>query len=256
MRHKTETMRYAPLLIIFCLLLSCSGCATAVDRSDYPEEMRIRTRVIEADYDTTFGAVVDILTDFGHAIAEVDKDSGIVTTEYQDFKAGSFDTLSFERNRVKHCVRISSLSKRKTKVTWNVTFEEQKTFGGWTGSPEEREWYNSWFSALQYHVFELGPPPGTIGIGVGVQELTRGEKGNLYEIVDVLEKGPSAKAGIQPGDYIMKVNGDDVRSLKPSQVAKKIKGPPGSKITLTIYRPETDEILDFELTRLSEVPDE
>ena len=48
--------------------------------------------------------------------------------------------------------------------------------------------------------------------------------------------GPSYKAGIQAGDKIIKINGESAYQIKTSDVAKKLKGPKGTRVVVTIKR--------------------
>lgn len=92
----------------------------------------------------------------------------------------------------------------------------------------------------------------------GLQEATEGSFGGLgieiedtankeIEIISPIEDSPAAKAGIMPGDVIVKVDGVAVTELPLSEVVKKLRGEPGSGIVLTVRRGA--EILDFEIVR-------
>ena len=52
--------------------------------------------------------------------------------------------------------------------------------------------------------------------------------------------GPSYKAGIQAGDKIVKINGESAYQIKTSDVVKKLKGPKGTQVTITIKRGNED----------------
>jgi serine protease Do len=79
-------------------------------------------------------------------------------------------------------------------------------------------------------------------IGVQIQELTKesaeafGLKQANGALVNGVEKdGPSAKAGVESGDIILKVDGRDVRSSNDlPRIITAIR--PGTKITLTVWR--------------------
>ncbi|MEO7995492.1 MAG: PDZ domain-containing protein, partial [bacterium] len=68
--------------------------------------------------------------------------------------------------------------------------------------------------------------------------------GVLIEVKDshtiattVFKGGPADKAGMAPGDVIVKVNGDDVTELYVTAIVEKIKGPIDSPVTITVFRP-------------------
>ena len=76
-----------------------------------------------------------------------------------------------------------------------------------------------------------------VGIGVTVGGTVT-EKG--LEILRVEETGGAAKAGIQPGDFIYKVEGETVYELGNEAASGKIKGETGTKVTLTLLRGEEE----------------
>ncbi len=82
------------------------------------------------------------------------------------------------------------------------------------------------------------------GIGAEVQQ----KDGNVV-IVAPLDGSPAQKAGLNPGDVILKVNGKDVEGAPLSDVVSQILGPAGTKVTLTILHPETGLTQDITLTR-------
>jgi C-terminal peptidase prc len=58
-----------------------------------------------------------------------------------------------------------------------------------------------------------------------------------YTIVETpMEGQPAQRAGIKPGDIIISVDGKSIKRMDLSRVIKKIKGPNGTPVTLTIRR--------------------
>jgi carboxyl-terminal processing protease len=53
-----------------------------------------------------------------------------------------------------------------------------------------------------------------------------------------MEDSPAYEAGIKAGDLILRVNGESVQELLLEQAVKKIKGPPGTPVTLTVRTAE------------------
>jgi len=73
------------------------------------------------------------------------------------------------------------------------------------------------------------------GIGIVVTS-----KNNVLEVVSPMEDTPGFKAGIHAGDIIMEIDGQTTRSMDLSECVKMMKGPPGSKVSLKIYRRSDD----------------
>lgn len=85
------------------------------------------------------------------------------------------------------------------------------------------------------------------GIGSLIQEPRRGE-GTI--ISEPYEGSPAAEAGLLPGDKILLINADTVATWPTDKVSAKLKGEPGTKLTVTVKRPYVaDSIRTFELTR-------
>jgi carboxyl-terminal processing protease len=68
-------------------------------------------------------------------------------------------------------------------------------------------------------------------------------------IVAPMDGSPAQRAGLQPGDVILQVDGEDVAGLPIDQVVSRIVGPAGTSVTLTILTPETGQTRDVTLVR-------
>ncbi len=82
--------------------------------------------------------------------------------------------------------------------------------------------------------------------GVGVVVNTR--EGNLV-IQSPMEGTPGFRAGLLPGDQIIKIDGQPTDRYDQNDAVNLLRGEPGTKITLTILRPSNKEIKDYPLTR-------
>jgi len=90
-------------------------------------------------------------------------------------------------------------------------------------------------------------------------ETTKGEFGGLgfivttkdkvLTIVSPIDDTPAYKAGIKSGDVIIKIDGVSALDLSLSEAVKIMRGKPGTKISLTMYRKEAKEPIVFKLKR-------
>jgi len=86
----------------------------------------------------------------------------------------------------------------------------------------------------------------TTGKYGGIGSLVRG--GDDYTVISVVYKGfPADVAGIKAGDLIKKVNGISLKGMTTSEVSEKLKGNPGTSITITVERNEKE--IDFTVKR-------
>jgi carboxyl-terminal processing protease len=83
--------------------------------------------------------------------------------------------------------------------------------------------------------------------GVGVRIKQRPNQPAL--VWEILPGGSAGKAGIKPGDAVIKINGQDVSSLTLQQIAAAIRGPEGSQVTLTVQRSDGKKVQEFSLKR-------
>lgn len=82
--------------------------------------------------------------------------------------------------------------------------------------------------------------------GIGVEILP--ENGGL-KVVSPYQDSPAFAAGIKEDDYIMEIDRVMVKKMKSNEAVLKIRGKPGSKVHLTVFRPQTSETKEFDVTR-------
>jgi len=82
--------------------------------------------------------------------------------------------------------------------------------------------------------------------GIGAYVDTDGE---YLTIVSPIEGSPADQAGLQPGDIVIAIDGEDMTGVAPEQARLKVLGPDGSEVTLTIARAGESEPLEFVITR-------
>jgi len=69
--------------------------------------------------------------------------------------------------------------------------------------------------------------------GVGLQ-ITQDNPNSELRVIAPIEGSPAEKAGIKPRDRILKINGYPTAKLSLDEAAERMRGPSGSKVTLTI----------------------
>lgn len=63
------------------------------------------------------------------------------------------------------------------------------------------------------------------------------------------EGSPAVKFGLEPGDIIEKINGEDTKPLTADQCTGKMKGQPGTDVTFTVRKGRTGKVEDIVVTR-------
>jgi len=82
--------------------------------------------------------------------------------------------------------------------------------------------------------------------GIGI-EITL--KDRILTVVSPIEGTPAYQAGLKAGDQIVKINGASTKNITLLEAVKQIRGPKGSKVTLTINREGFQQPKDVVITR-------
>jgi len=82
--------------------------------------------------------------------------------------------------------------------------------------------------------------------GIGI-EITI--KDGVLTIITPLDDTPGYKAGIKPGDMIVKIEGESTKGITLLEAVKKLRGKPGTDVNITILREKENEIFDLAITR-------
>jgi carboxyl-terminal processing protease len=86
---------------------------------------------------------------------------------------------------------------------------------------------------------------GSFG-GLGI-EITL--KDDILTVVAPIEGTPAYRAGVHTGDRIIKIDGLVTKDMSLPDAVKRMRGKPGSKVTISIVREGFTEPKDFEITR-------
>jgi carboxyl-terminal processing protease len=83
---------------------------------------------------------------------------------------------------------------------------------------------------------------GGLGIEVGMED-------GLVKVISPIEDTPAYHAGLKTGDLILKLDDTLVKGMTLNDAVSRMRGKPGSKITLTVLRKNEPKPLLFTLTR-------
>jgi carboxyl-terminal processing protease len=74
-------------------------------------------------------------------------------------------------------------------------------------------------------------------------------KDNLLTVIAPVEDSPAWRAGIKPGDRIVKIGNDVTRDMSLDDSVKRLRGQPGTSVTLVVFREKESLIKEFVITR-------
>jgi len=86
---------------------------------------------------------------------------------------------------------------------------------------------------------------GSFG-GLGIEITLRDD---VLTVVSPIEGTPAFRAGLQTGDRIVKIDGLVTKDMQLPDAVKRMRGKPGTKVTITIVREGWTEPKDFDITR-------
>lgn len=83
---------------------------------------------------------------------------------------------------------------------------------------------------------------GGLGIVISIKD-------RMLTVISPIDDTPAARAGIMAGDMIIKIDGKDVIDIALHDAVNLLRGPAGTKVTITIMREGSKESKDYELER-------
>jgi carboxyl-terminal processing protease len=105
--------------------------------------------------------------------------------------------------------------------------------------------HSSYMDAKSYGDMQITTKGQFGGVGIEVQL----DEGGLIKVISPIDGTPASRAGIKPGDRIAGIDGNSIAGLPLNDSIDKMRGPAGSKITLTILREGEKKPFDVTLVR-------
>ncbi|MCS4485421.1 S41 family peptidase [Staphylococcus americanisciuri] len=102
--------------------------------------------------------------------------------------------------------------------------------------------YTEYMTKEETEAFNEDVSGDFVGIGAEMEQ----KEGHIY-IASPIKGAPAEKAGIQPKDELIAVDGQDVKGKQLNEIVKKVRGKKGTKVKLTIKR--VGELKDYTVTR-------
>ncbi len=86
---------------------------------------------------------------------------------------------------------------------------------------------------------------GTFG-GLGIEITIRDD---ILTIIAPIEDTPAFRAGVKPGDQILKIDGQSTKGMSLMKAVSLMRGPKGTEVTLTLRRESAPEPFDVKIKR-------
>ena len=104
--------------------------------------------------------------------------------------------------------------------------------------------FSHYFDPATYRRFLASTSGEFSGIGLNVTETKRG-----LRVARVFEDTPAEEAGLVVGDQIVAVDGDSLAGVSSTAAASRIKGKPGTEVTITVLDAETGKRRTIDVER-------
>lgn len=155
-------------------------------------------------------------------------------------RSGLFMLVSPDHDRVNQVIRFVE---QNYVDTINRRELELKAIDGLL---EQLDPHSVYITAEEFH--EANDPLLGSFEGIGVQFRIESD---TVTVITPVAGGPSEKLGIRAGDRIVKVDGKNVAGIRitTNDVMRKLKGPKGTRVQVSIFRRGVAGLLDFDITR-------
>ena len=104
--------------------------------------------------------------------------------------------------------------------------------------------HSQFFDKKSFKEFREGTSGKFVGVGIEI-----GMEDGLVKIVSPIEGSPAFRAGLKSGDLISKIDDTAVKGLSLDQSVKRMRGDPGTKVQLTIFRKSESRSFPVTITR-------
>lgn len=104
--------------------------------------------------------------------------------------------------------------------------------------------HSSYLDEEQFRELQIGTSGEFGGLGIEV-----GMENGFVKVIAPIDDTPADRAGVEPGDLIIKLDDKSVKGLTLEEAVKLMRGKKGSDIVLTIVREGVDAPLSLTLTR-------
>lgn len=157
--------------------------------------------------------------------------------------------ISFDADSVnyKNISKFNQVREILKKDFYRNVDENDMIEGAINGSVESlNDPYTVYFNKDEMRSFMEKSEGSYVGIGVSVNV----DENGLLTVIEPFENSPAKSAGMKQGDKIVKVSDKDVTAIRDeNMIISMIKGKENTRVKITVYRPEEDRYLQFDIIR-------
>lgn len=147
-------------------------------------------------------------------------------------------TVTVEKGRDSKLSQLENIISEKFIGDYDETEVQDQAAEAMVQALDDR--WSYYIPADEYREFDELKTNSYVGIGVTIR-MTEDSSG--AEIIQVEPEGPAKKAGILPGDVIVKIEGQSIKDLSTGDVKQLIQGESGTDVSVTVLRDGEELVL-------------
>jgi carboxyl-terminal processing protease len=121
---------------------------------------------------------------------------------------------------------------------------DRLVYGGIEGMLKTLDPHSSFFDPRQYAQMRERQEGKYYGLGIQIQPID----GDIT-VMSIFEGSPAFKKGLRRGDVIARIEGEDAKGMTSEDAVKRLKGPKGTSVNISIKRRGYDQLIDLQVTR-------
>lgn len=158
---------------------------------------------------------------------------------------GSFCKSSAEEDNIYESLSLFTETMKKVQeLYWTNVNTKDLIYGALKGMLSSLDRYSSFMTPDQYKEMKVETEGSFGGIGI---EITLQDR--ILTVVSPIEDTPAFRAGLKSGDKIIEINGESTQKMTIEDAVRRLRGPKGTNVTITIFREDFKEPKKITLTR-------
>src|SRR5215217_2076636 len=121
---------------------------------------------------------------------------------------------------------------------------DRLVYGGIEGMLKTLDPHSSFLDPRQYAQMRERQEGRYYGLGIQIQPID----GDIT-VMSIFEGSPAFKKGLRRGDIIARIETEDAKGMSSEDAVKRLKGPKGTSVNISIKRRGYDQLLDLQVTR-------
>src|SRR5687767_9162800 len=121
---------------------------------------------------------------------------------------------------------------------------DRLVYGGIEGMLKTLDPHSSFFDPREYARMRERQEGRYYGLGIQIQPID----GDIT-VMSIFEGSPAFKKGLRRGDVIARIEKEDAKGMTSEDAVKRLKGPKGTTVNISIRRRGYDQLIDLQVTR-------